>query len=84
MEVHEQKPAATPSLPALGAPPHKENGRSDWAQLNFGMELMATSRSACPSAHALLTTERHRMAQDDTRRHRTTRRAGICAWLQQP
>jgi hypothetical protein len=34
-------------------------------------------------AHSLLTTERHRMAWDGTRRHRTTRRRWTRAWPQQ-
>jgi hypothetical protein len=35
-------------------------------------------------AHGLLTTERHRAVQEGTRRHRSTRRAAIHAWPQQP
>jgi hypothetical protein len=49
-----------------------------------GSADLAHRAIATALAHSLLTTERHRIAQDDTRRHRTTRRAGICAWLQQP
>jgi hypothetical protein len=42
------------------------------------------ARDGAVLAHSLLTTERHRMAQDDARRHRTTRGSRIRAWPHRP